>query len=217
MKPKVKGINLVPKEYLQAQKLRVYMLIGAGLLFLECILFVFTVVLPPIAKVKEVKLDLTLVQAKLNDPKFVEVNQTIEALNLAQEDVQNWANICKGLKKPNLISEELMDKLIARMPKSLTIDEMIVAVLPDGTGTTLAFSGRSETVEDIINYTGVMETLFKGASASFEFTDSDNVLDPYLTYKINVKTAPAPVAVPVAAPETTSSGLTATEEGGAQS
>lgn len=202
MRPKVKEINLLPKEYIQAQRIKTYILMGVLALILECILFVVTIVLPPINQIKQQENILLDLQVEVNDSKFAEVNQTIESLNKSKEDIEKWVNKYKNLKKPNFVSGELLDELAARVPEGTTID-MLEAQTSSGTegeasteGPTVIIKGRTQSSSSILNYITTIEALYKEAAVSFNVGEGEAEAS-YQKYDITVK-MPLPQAVKAA-------------------
>jgi len=76
----VKGINLLPKEYIVEQKINFYEKIIGGVLALELACFVTFVALPPKQEVMRTAQLLEERKAQLNSSKYAEVNKALEDL-----------------------------------------------------------------------------------------------------------------------------------------
>jgi len=223
MKPKVKEINLLPKEYVQAQKIKTYVLMGIVALFLECILFVVIVVLPPRAELKAQQNSLIKLEEQVNDPKFSEVNKTIEDLNITKEAVQKWIDKYKALKKPNFVSGELFDELVARLPQGVTIDNVEVKAIAQAEGEaqverpSIVIKGRTQTTNQLLNYIAIMETIYKSAAVTFNIEEG-TAESAYQKYDVTIKMPlpPAPKVEETPA-ETLTETPTEAPEGGTES
>jgi Tfp pilus assembly protein PilN len=169
MKPKVRGINLLPKEYIQAQNIKKYILIATALLLLESMVFIVAVVLPPLFhKEYEEKVLLELELMKGN-PRFSEVNEVLKQLGVAKGDLESWTNQYHTLDQKDFIHTELLDSLTAGLPEGMTIDQLSVA----SGEKTINLTGKSSTVEEVLNYVVVLESIFKQAEIAFDVSEGE--------------------------------------------
>lgn len=206
MRARVKGINLLPKEYIQAEKVRLIQMIVGGVIILEVVAFIGGVAIPPKIEAKQVQAQLDDVSLKLNDSRFADVNKTIQELDAAKAEVEQWVTKYGDLKKENFIGAQVLDSLTARLPIGLAIDK--ITIVPEGSegansGKSIKLEGSANLIESIINYVTTIESIYGTGTVYYEGA-YDLALDVY-KYKIEVK---IPVKVEVT-PETTAEGTTA--------
>lgn len=156
MKSRVKGINLLPNEYIQEQKIRNYQILTVWVLLFEVILFVCIVAIPPKFEVITVQEDLDQVTLELTDPKFQGVNQAIKDLETVTVDLENWKNKYKTLKKPNFISARTLDTLTARLPRGVAINTMTLGTA-EAEGNSIKIVGSAKSFEQAYNYITTLE------------------------------------------------------------
>ncbi|MDF2613653.1 MAG: hypothetical protein K0S71_1439 [Clostridia bacterium] len=192
MRPKVKEINLLPKEHIQAQKMKVYIFLGVLILLLECVLFAVTVVLPPMREIKQQESLLLDLEIQANDPKFLEVNQTMENLNRSKEEVQKWIDKYKALKKPSFVNGELLTELVARLPQGVTIDNLDVKTATPNEGeaategSSIIIKGRIQTARGLLHYITLLETIYKDTVVTFKIEEG-TAESTYQKYEITIK------------------------------
>lgn len=184
MKATINEINLLPKEYIQAQKNKIYLLFVAAAVILECLFFTITVVLPPIAAVKNQESLLMELKIKLEDPKYAVVNQIMETLRLAEEDIQKWENKCAWLKKDRFITNQLLDEVIGQLPEGVTIDQLeIKAQNPQDIeeGASIMIKGKTQVSTDVLNYTAALESIYHTASMRYHIgnRESERIYQPF--------------------------------------
>ena len=198
MRAKVKGINLLPKEYIQAEKVKMIQMIVGGVVILEVFAFIGGVALPPKIEAKQVQAELDEVSLKLNDSRFADVNKTIQELETAKVEVEEWVTKYGDIKKENFISSRVLDSLTARLPFGMAIDK--IEIKPEGeasSGKEIVIEGSANSIEAIINYVTVIESVYGTGTVSYEGFANEE-LGVY-KYKLDVK---IPVKVEVT-PETT--------------
>jgi Tfp pilus assembly protein PilN len=169
MKPKVRGINLLPKEYVQAQNIKKYILIATALILVESMIFIGAVVLPPLfhkAYEEKVLLELELMKG---NPRFSEVNEVLKQLEVASAELTNWTEQYQSLEQKDFIHTELLDSLTARLPVGITIDQLDVT----SNEKNINLKGKSNTVEEVLNYVVVLESIFKQADIEFDVSEGE--------------------------------------------
>lgn len=211
MKAKVKGINLLPKEYIQAEKVKMIQMLVGGVLILEVFAFIGGVVIPPKVEAKRVEIRLDDIALKLNDKRYEDVNKTIQALETAKAEVAEWVTKYGDLKQENFISARVLDSLTARLPMGMAI-ENIAITLGEGTNTekNIAIQGTADKLENVFSYATLLESVY-GVGTVYYQGSVDKDLGT-CTYTLNVK-IPAKVEV-VPQVETTEDGNAAPAEGG---
>lgn len=184
MKSKKREINLLPMEYIQAEKLKKYRVMGIVLLVLECLLFVFMVVRPTFNHKQYEEQVLGELERMLAHTKFQAVNQTLEELNEAERELGLWGEQYALFKKRDWINTALLDSLTARMPAGVTINSLQIS---DG-DLKVEISGLTRSSEQLLNYIVILENTFKSAKIEFDILEgtSDASERDYLTYHITV-------------------------------
>lgn len=201
MKAKVKGINLLPKEYIQAEKVRMIQMLVGGILMLEVFAFIGGVAIPPKLEAKRVQVRLDDVSLKLNDPRFADVNKTIQALEGAKVEVEEWVAKYGNLKQENFISTRVLDSLTARLPIGMAIDK--ISISPgesSNAGKAITIAGSADQIENIISYVTLLEGVFGTGTVYYEGTYSEE-LDVYkfnLDVEIHEKVEALPEATDAA-------------------
>lgn len=187
MKLRTNKINLLPKEYVYAEQVRlVFMIIGC-VLALEVAIFVRFVVIPPKAEIQETINKLDEASTKLNDDRFIHVNQTIQQLEDTKMTINEWIEKYSDLKQENFISKRVLDSLLSRVPIDLTLDKLLI--LPENQEAsqlerTISIEGKSQNMISILNYTTVIESIYGAGTTSYEaeYDEGQGVYE----YKINV-------------------------------
>ena len=170
-KTKSKGINLLPREYIQAeQNKRMQVMVGVVVL-LETCLFIGTVVVPP--KIQLSKLEVTLEQkkAETQDERFVDVNKTIEELEIAKQEVNDWVAKYGGIKTENFIGAKVLDSLTSRTPAGLVIDGIsIVPSTEVGGQDNISINCTALDSPIYMNYITIIEAMYGRGSVSYTST-----------------------------------------------
>lgn len=164
MDTKMKSINLLPKEYITAQKVSFYQKIIGAVVVVEVVGFVLGVALPPKREVRATQDELLTLQAELTSPKYAGVNKTLSDLENAKVDIQNWINEYSNIKIDDQVSRRLLDALTSRVPVGVNIInlEIIDEVNKDvgSQTTTIHLIGQAVTADQVLNYVNVLETVY---------------------------------------------------------
>ncbi len=185
MRAGIKKINLLPKEYIQAQKVKNVQIGIIVLLILEVAAFIGGVVIPPKLEAQEVMARLDEVSAELTDPRFANVNQKIKELEDMKVEVETWNNKYKDIKEENFISKRILDSLLTRIPVGLSVGTLNITKADEGVDKQIVLTGTADETIDIMNYTTMIEGVFGLGSAKQEF-DLDKEKGVY-NYTIEVK------------------------------
>ncbi len=160
MKVTVKGINLLPKEYIQAQQAKRIRIIVGALVLLEACLFIGVIAIPPKNKISNLEKEVEYVIQETKADKFKDVNKTIEELEIAKKGVQEWVDKYGNIKKENIISVRMLDSLTSRVPVGVTL--LRIEILPSEEEFTKAtiditLSGYTEAIHSYMN---VVESIY---------------------------------------------------------
>lgn len=191
MKANVKGINLLPKEYIRAQQIRFFKMIGAGILMVEIVGFISFVVIPPKLEAKALQIRLDEITLEITDPRFSNVNQTIQKLEDTKMEVEDWLLKYGHLNKENFVSVKALDSLTARVPLGVTING--ITMTPEASDAseyvqrTIAIRGTATQLVSVINYIAVIESIYGVGSVTYQAT-YDEGLAAY-DYTMEVKIA----------------------------
>lgn len=180
-------INLLPKEYKQAEQIRLVFIVIGCILALEVVIFVMVVALPPKAEIQETINKLDEVSLKLNDDRFIHINQVIQQLEDTKVTMNDWIDRYSDLKQENFISKRVLDSLLSRVPIDVILDKL--SILPENQETsqlerTIFIEGRSQNVVSILNYITVIESVYGAGTTSYEATYNEE--RGVYEYKINV-------------------------------
>ncbi len=168
MKIKTRGINLLPKEYIRAQKVKKYILIAAMLILLECLVFMVTIVIPPISLKKHEENVLQELEFMKNDVRFSEVNQILNQLEGQKTEFKLWSDQYHTLKQNDFIHTALLDSLIARLPVGMSINQLELISAEQK----ISIAGKTNTIEALLNYVVILESLFKQAQIEFNVSEA---------------------------------------------
>lgn len=175
MKTKVKGINLLPNEYIVAEKINFYKKVVAIVLAVEVACFIAFIVIPPKQEVQRTAETLAAKQKELTSERYAGVNKTLNELEQAKNEMQTWVTEYSKIKIDNYIDGQLLDELVARVPNGVSIDIMdINAPVPNEDGSCtkiITLNGTSDTFEGAINYESILETLYPTST-----------IEPIITY-----------------------------------
>lgn len=190
MKTNIKGINLLPKEYIRAEQIKYFKIIGAGILTLEILGFIGFVAIPPKIEAKRLQQKLDEVALEITDPRFTNVNQTIQQLEDTKAEVDEWLLKYGDLSKENFISVKVLDSLTARVPIGVTINGMTLTPEASDTGEygqrTIAIKGTATQLLSVINYVAVIESVYGADAATYEanYNEGLGVYDYTITVNI---------------------------------
>ena len=197
MRVNTKGINLLPKEYIRAEQIKYFKIIGAGLLTLEILAFIGLVAIPPKLEAKRLQQKLDEVAMEITDPRFTNVNQTIQQLEEAKAEVDDWLLKYGHLSKENFVSVKVLDSLTARVPIGVTLNGITLTPealdAGDDGQRAIAIKGTATQLLSVINYVGVIESIYGADAATYEANYNEG-LDVY-DYTITVNILTKAVAV----------------------
>lgn len=171
MKGKTNKINLLPKEYIQAEKMRLKLMIIGGVLVLEVAIFITFVAMPPKVEIQETLNRLDEVALEINDSRFADVNQMIQQLEDAKVEMDQWARKYSNLKQENFVSKRVLDSLLTRVPMNVTLDKLLI--IPEDIEAlqlekTIFIEGTSQDIVSILNYVTVIEGVYGAGMTNYE-------------------------------------------------
>ncbi len=169
MKIKTRGINLLPKEYIRAQKVKKYILIATMIILLECLVFIVTVVRPPLSLKKYEENVLLELELMKNDARFAEVNQILKQLEGDKTEFKVWTDQYNTLKQNDFIHTGLLDSLVARLPAGMNIDQLELI----SSEQKISIAGKTNTVEELLNYVVILESIFRQAQIEFNVSEAE--------------------------------------------
>lgn len=210
-KTKIKGINLLPREYIQAEQAkRMQMIVGAVVL-LETCLFVGVVAIPPKLELNRLQTTLEQKTAETQDERFVDVNKTIEELELAKQEVNDWVEKYGGIKAENFVGAKVLDGLTSRIPMGVVLNTVSIVPAQDGgTEDTISIGCTSTDSVTTMNYITILESMYGRGTVSYSSSlDEETKL---YTAEINV-TIPKEIEVVEEVPVEGEAAAEGTEEG----
>ena len=188
MRARVKGINLLPKEYIQAEQIRVIQMIISLALVLEVLAFIVGIAMPPKAEVEQVQQQLDKISSKLNDSRFADVNKTIQELEAAKVEVEQWVAKYGDLKSENFIGARVLDSLTARLPIGMAIERINIKPA-DAEGSNgskeIIIEGTSNKLEAILNYVTILESIYGVGTVYYDGSYDKEILA--YKYKLDIK------------------------------
>lgn len=186
MRVKVKGINLLPKEYIIAEQISFYQKIGLLVLALWTVFFVVFIALPPKQEVARTRDILLAKQQEVTSSRYAGVNKTLSELEQAKTDMEALINNYKEIKKESSISGELLDTLISRVPRGITITNMEITV-PEATGTKqIKISYDADTYNIGHNYIAILEVLFSTGEVTLQSNYNEEFGNYQYTFSVSV-------------------------------
>lgn len=198
MNAKVKGINLLPKEYIIAEKVRFYQRIASLVLAAEVACFVAFVAIPPKQEVIATEQELQDKRNELASSRYAGVNKTLNDLELAKKEMKTWISQYSTLKQKAYISGQFLDELVTRVPEGVNITSLKVDspdAAEDGSSEkNIEIVGRSQSYDQGLSYVGVLETLFTPENITHEITYNKGKNCYDLTIMIIEKTLATQVA-----------------------
>ncbi len=172
MKARAKGINLLPNEYIIAEKIRFYQMIASIVLLVEVVGFVNFIVLPPKREVKETQHLLLQKQEELSSSRYAGVNKTLNDLEVAKTDMKKWLNKYSSLKQEGYINGKLFDEFVTRLPEGVNITSFnidVPAPAADGSSEkTIVIECQSNELQESINYVTILEALYPSDSITHD-------------------------------------------------
>ena len=178
-KEKIKGINLLPNEYIVEQKVSFYQKIALVVAAVEVVCFVAFVAVPPKRELTRTQNELQQKKEQLKSDKYAGVNKTLNDLETAKADIKNWMNAYDEIKIRDFINSEMLDELTMQVPEGMTITKMSiedVQQLKNGCKTEkLEIEGHAEYFDQIIGYMGILETLFPSEAIGYETSYDEKI------------------------------------------
>lgn len=187
MKSKADKINLIPKSYKEAQKIKVKIWIMSVGLILEIILFITCIIYPIQAQKQIINKELDTVSLKLEDNRFKSVNQVIRQLEEAKIERDEWTQRYKALKQENFVSRRVLDSLLTRVPIGLTVNKLcILPIDPEllTLGETILVEGVAQDMLTILNYATLLEETYGIGTTDYKATYEER--NNRYTYEINI-------------------------------
>ena len=168
-------INLLPKEYKQAQEVKRQLLIMGGMLVLEVILFMSCIVIPLKIKIKETNMQLESLSLELNDGRFTDINEVIRQLEEAEVEKEEWTQIYEKLRREKFVSSRVLDSLLGRIPLQLTINQLMIVSGEEETEQekSISIEGTSKDMTTILNYVTILEGVYGGEAIQYEMEYSE--------------------------------------------
>lgn len=164
MSNSIKGINLLPNEYVMARKINFIEKVVGSLCVLELVCFVGFVALPPKQELKRTALELEQKKAQANSEKYAEVNKALGELDQTKEDIKSWTKAYQDIKVKGFIGDELLDELVSRIPVGVYITQLKITDDAEQAGTkVIEIDGKCEATEIANSYFAYLETIFKGS------------------------------------------------------
>ena len=197
MSNSVKGINLLPKEYIIEQKINFYEKIIGGILALELACFVVFVALPPKQEVVRTAQELEEKRAQLNSSKYAEVNKALEELADTKNSIDAWNEAYGKIKVAGYIDETLLDEITGRVPSGVYIETLSIEdTQEEGDGSkTISIEGSCEKTEVAQGYFAILETIFPASEMKTNAKDGEQngklgTFEVAITVKPEVKEVP---------------------------
>ncbi|QEH68900.1 hypothetical protein QTL86_08705 [Cellulosilyticum sp. ST5] len=188
MRTQVKGINLLPKEYIQAEQIKFIQLIVAGVMALEILAFVGIAIISPKIEAQKVIERLDEVSAELTDSRFNDVNKKIQQLEDAKVAIKEWIDKYGNIKEENLISARLLDSIIARIPINTTVNQITVEPADKTVNAAgkdvITLKGNTMDAEQVVNYVTIIESVFGSGTTTYKATYDEELKG--FEYEINI-------------------------------
>ncbi len=167
-KTKIKGINLLPREYIQAEQAkRMQMIVGAVVL-LETCLFVGLIAIPPKVELRGLQSTLEQKKAETQDERFLDVNKTIEELEVAKQEVNDWVVKYGGIKTENFVGAKVLDSLTSRIPKGVILDKISINPAVEGVlEDKITISCTTSDSITYMNYITILESMYGRGTVSY--------------------------------------------------
>lgn len=188
MKIRSDTINLLPKEYKQAEEMRRHILIIGGILILEVALFIIWIVIPLRIEIQETNSQLEAISLELNDERFININQVMGQLEQARMERDEWMQRCETLQQEKFVSSRLLDSVLSRIPLHVTINKLII--LSEGQEASnleknIFIEGTSQEMISILNYVTILEGVYGTETVHYEMEDDEE--NERYTYQISIR------------------------------
>ena len=171
MRSRTNKINLLPKAYIQAEKIRMRLMIIGSVLALEIAIFITFIAIPPKTEIQRTIERLDEISLALNDSRFADVNQMNQQLEDAKVELSEWAEKYSSLKQENFISKRVLDSLLSRVPIHLTLNKL--CILPESQEVsrlekTISIEGTSQDMISVLNYVTIIEGVYGVGTTNYE-------------------------------------------------
>ena len=180
MKTKMKKINLLPRGYVQEQEMKRFWQVMIGLLILEVIGFTsFFIVLPNLEN-QTIAKQLSEVSAKVQDSRYIVVNQKAKALKEAELETKQWEEIYEEIKGEQFISKTLINALLAGASEEMSIHSITLYRDEETNNHQVVLEGVSDEALTIMGYNATLEKQFGVGLVESEFQwDEEQNTYPY--------------------------------------
>ena len=148
-------INLLPKEYVQAQKKAKSKRVAMIILIIEVICFIYKAVIGPKLEFRATEIKLERLTTCLNADRYIEINNQIRELEDERIEVQQWDEKYNRLSRKSLVSKQTLDCLLARVPTGLWINVLSISNAQNEVGEEepqISIEGIAEEEIQLINY-----------------------------------------------------------------
>ncbi len=143
----MKNINLVPREYKKYFRRRWYITGGIVLGILGFVILSLFIYLPAyhinLAKEEQVNLE-----AKLNNPVFLEVKDIIQETNKVQKEKLELEQSLKEVDKSSHVSRKTIDIIVAHAPGGVRINQIMI----DRASNTASLGGNAQSISNVAQY-----------------------------------------------------------------
>lgn len=156
-------INLLPKEYVQAQKKAKSKRVAMIILIIEVICFIYKAVIGPKLEFRATEIKLERLTTCLNADRYIEINNQIRELEDERIEVQQWDEKYNRLSRKSLVSKQTLDCLLARVPTGLWINVLSISNAQNEVGEEepqISIEGIAEEEIQLINYMTILEQSF---------------------------------------------------------
>lgn len=169
MKNKVKKINLLPGEYVKAQKERGIQILILSVLIVEVLGFIGGIVVLPKVEARKVQARLDEVSQELMDDSFTDVNQKIKKLDGVKLEVEEWNEKYQRIKKENFVSKGILESLLTRVPADVVVNILSISKSEEGQEKQINIQGTAREAIGVINYATLLEGIFGLGTTENEF------------------------------------------------
>lgn len=163
---KVRGINLLPQQYIQEQNVRHHQLIGLSILCLETLIFVGAIAIPPQFTIMKQNERLNELNYVISDTKFNEVNEAMSTLSNLEKEVELWREKHKSLKQGEFVNRQTLDKITSRVPSDMSINSLTFN--EDNEGRKIVIEGKADDGSSVLSYIAIIEALYGTNNVTFD-------------------------------------------------
>ncbi len=167
-KAKVRGINLLPRKYIQAEETKRKHIIVGTIVILETCLFIGTVVLPPKIELGMIRSSLEQKKIETQSERFIEVNKIIEELAYAKQEVKEWIDRYGGIKTENFVGAKVLDSLTSRVPNGVVLDRISISPgSKQGAEDTININCTARDSILVMNYATILESVYGRGTVTY--------------------------------------------------